>query len=78
MSRKNIHVTHRKSGDWAVIGVADERASGLYETQAEAIERGREIAKNNQSELVIHGADNKIRDKDSYGNDPYPPRDRRC
>ena len=29
------------------------------------------------SELVIHGINGKIRDKDSYGNDPHPPHDRK-
>ena len=29
------------------------------------------------SKVVIHGRDGKIRDKDSYGNDPIPPRDRK-
>ena len=75
MSKKNIHVTHRADGSWAVIGAGDERASSLFKTQAEAIGNGREIAINNRSELVIHGTDNKIRDKDSYGNDPCPPKD---
>ncbi|MCB0511746.1 MAG: DUF2188 domain-containing protein, partial [Bacteroidetes bacterium] len=30
----------------------------------------REIAKNQQSELVIHNKEGKIREKDSFGNDP--------
>lgn len=72
---KNIHVTHRQDGNWAVVGEGDSRASSLYPTQGEAIEVGRQIAQNNQSELFIHDRDNKIRDRDSYGNDPFPPRD---
>ena len=74
---KNVHITHRKDGEWAVKGAGDSRASGLYNTQGEAIEAGREIARNNRSELVIHDRDNKIRDKDSYGNDPHPPVDKK-
>jgi uncharacterized protein DUF2188 len=74
---KNIHVTHRKEGDWAVKGEGDARASGLYDTQVEAIEAGRDIAKNNQSELFIHDRRNRIRDRDSYGSDPHPPKDRK-
>lgn len=75
--RKNIHVTHRKSGQWAVIGEGNQKASSLFNTQKEALERARTIAQNNKSELVIHGADNKIRDKDSFGNDPNPPKDKK-
>ncbi len=66
---KNIHVTHRADGQWAVKGANDSRASSLHETQREAIIAGRDIAVNNRSELFIHGIDNKIRDRDSYGNE---------
>lgn len=74
---KNIHVTHRGDGSWAVVGEGDDRASSLHKTQAEALKVGRELAMKNRSELVIHDRDNKIRDKDSFGNDPFPPRDRK-
>lgn len=75
---KNIHVTHRKDEDkWAVIGEGDDRASSLHDTQREAIDIGRDIARNNKSELVIHDRDNRIRDKDSFGNDPNPPKDKK-
>lgn len=74
---KNIHVTHRVSGDWAVIGERDSRASSLHDTQAAAIGEGRAIAQRNQSELVIHDRHNRIRDKDSFGNDPHPPVDKK-
>lgn len=69
MMPKNIHVTHRSDGNWAVIGAGDSRASTLHNTQREAIEAGRQIAINNRSELFIHGNDNKIRDRDSFGNE---------
>lgn len=74
---KNIHVTHRANGDWAVVGAGNSRASSLHNTQSAAIGAGRQIAINNRSELVIHDRENRIRDKDSYGNDPYPPKDTR-
>ncbi len=34
----------------------------------------REIAINQRSEVVIHDRQGLIRDKDSYGNDPNPPK----
>ena len=74
---KNIHVTHRKDGSWAVIGEGDVRASSLHKTQGKAIGEALPLAKRNESELVIHDRQNKIRDKDSYGNDPNPPEDRK-
>ena len=74
---KNIHITHRRDGNWAVIGEGDGRASSLHRTQGEATRVGRDVARNNRSELVIHDRENRIRDKDSYGHDPCPPRDKK-
>ena len=50
------------------------RATIRTDTQAEAIQRAREIARNQESELFIHGRDGRIRERDSFGNDPFPPR----
>lgn len=72
----NIHVT-RKNGVWRVISEGAQKAVGNYSTQKEAIEVGREMAKRHRSELVIHRPDGRIRDKDSYGNDPCPPVDKK-
>lgn len=71
---KNQHVT-KKGDNWRVIGEGNNKATKTFNTQKEAIDFGRKIAINQQSELVIHGVNGKIRDKDSYGNDPYPPKD---
>ena len=46
-------------------------------TVAATIEKAIPRAKENRAEVVIHGRDGKIRDSDSYGNDPRPPRDQR-
>jgi uncharacterized protein YdaT len=73
---KNQHVVKGKEG-WNVKGANNSKATSNHRTQKEAIERAREIAKNQKSEVVIHGRDGKIRDKDSYGNDPHPPKDKK-
>lgn len=70
--RKNIHVVHNGE-QWQVKQEKSQRSSGNFDTQQEAFERAREIAINNGQEVVIHGLDGKIREKHSYGNDPYPP-----
>lgn len=75
---KNIHVTLRSdSGQWAVKTQGAEKAAGLFQTQAEAIAAAREIAVNRKGELFIHDKGGRIRDRDSFGNDPHPPTDRR-
>lgn len=73
MSKKNQHVVPHGS-DWAVKGAGNSKATSIHSTQQEAINRGREIAQNQKSELLIHGENGRIREKNSYGNDPYPPK----
>jgi len=71
---KNQHVTPHPHGGWQVKGANNQRATVRTETQAEAKVIARQIAINNKSELVIHGTDGRIREKNSYGKDPYPPK----
>lgn len=72
---KNQHVTPHPGGGWQVKGAGNEKATAITDTQKEAIEIAKEIAINQRSEVVIHRPNGTIRDKDSYGNDPMPPRD---
>jgi hypothetical protein len=69
---KNQHIVPHSDG-WAVKGAGNEKATSVHNTQKEAIEAGREIARNQQSELLVHGTNGQIRERDSYGNDPFPP-----
>lgn len=70
---KNQHVVPR--GDtWAVRGAGNQRVTEKFDTQAEAIRAAREIAINQQSELFIHRPNGQIRERNSYGNDPNPPK----
>lgn len=73
---KDQHVVPHEDG-WAIKGEGNQRATEVHDTQADAIERAREIARKQGSEVVIHRRDGTIRDSDSYGRDPFPPRDRR-
>lgn len=75
MAGRDQHVVKHERG-WAVKGAGNERATGVYGTQAEAIDAGRRIVQNQRSELLVHGRDGRIRSKDSFGPDPVPPRDR--
>ncbi len=71
---KNQHVTHRQDGNWQVKGEGNNKATIITKTQKEAINYARNIAINQKSEVVIHRMNGKIRDKNSYGNDPFPPK----
>ncbi|MGB2781435.1 MAG: DUF2188 domain-containing protein [Phycisphaerae bacterium] len=73
---KDQHVVPRDDG-WAVRGEGNTRDTSRHGTQGDAIERAREIAQHQRGEVVIHRPDGRIRDSDSYGQDPCPPKDRR-
>jgi hypothetical protein len=73
MTKRNQHVVPHDNG-WAVRGARSQRATSVHSTQREAIDAGRSISQNQQSELLIHGRNGQIRARDSHGNDPYPPK----
>jgi hypothetical protein len=73
---KNQHVVPHLDG-WAVIGAGNTKATKVTRTQKEAIVVAEEIARNQQSDTKIHGTDGKIRAGNSYGNDLYPPKDKK-
>jgi hypothetical protein len=75
MRNKNQWVI-KHDGNWAVKGEGNTKVTKITKTQKEAINIGKKIAKNQKSELIIQNAEGKIRSKDSYGNDPCPPKDK--
>jgi hypothetical protein len=72
MSGKNQHVVPRDD-KWAVLGEGNKRDTSHHHTQAEAERAARDIAINQRSEVLIHGENGRIRERNSYGNDPFPP-----
>lgn len=72
MAKKNQHVVPTEGG-WAVKRAGSKRATKVFSTQREAIKAGRKIARGQGSELLIHGKDGRIREKNTYGKDPRPP-----
>lgn len=73
MAGKNQHVVPHTSG-WAVKGAGNSQATRVHETQSQAITHARSIAQNQRSEMLIHGSNGQIRERNSYGNDPFPPK----
>jgi hypothetical protein len=63
----DVHVV--PSGDqWAC--EVDGAQRSTHSTQDDAVTAGRQLAEQEQGELVVHGQDGQIREKDSHGNDP--------
>jgi hypothetical protein len=75
-SSKSLHVIPR-ANRWAVITEGGSRISKTFDTQTEAIEEARKLAKDAAGQLVIHGRTGRIRERDSYSRDPSPPREPR-
>ncbi len=73
MAKNGQHVVPSANG-WSVKRAGATKASGIYATQSEAIDAATRIARNQKTELYVHGRDGRIRERNSYGNDPYPPK----
>lgn len=76
MPRSTHNVVSNKDGGWDVKRGGAKRASVHTETKAKAVNIGRQISRNQQTELIIHGRDGRIQNSDSHGSDPCPPRDK--
>ncbi|MCL5070444.1 MAG: DUF2188 domain-containing protein [Actinobacteria bacterium] len=75
MSGKNQHVVP-VGGKWGVRGEGNTKLTSIFDKKTDALKVGRDIAINQQSELIIHGKDGRIQDKDSFGNDPTSSKDK--
>ena len=65
----------RVGGKWGVRGEGNSKLTRITDTQKEAINIATDIATNQSSEVIVQNRQGQIRSKDSYGNDPNPPKD---
>lgn len=77
MAKKSHHVVPDPNGGWSVKKGGTTRASKHFDTKKAAVSWGREVSKKQRSEFVVHKRDGTIERKDSYGQDPLSPRDRK-
>lgn len=71
---KNQWVSPR-DGKWAVHGEGNSKDTKIFDKKSDAVEYGKNISKNQQSEFIVQKKNGQIQSKDSFGNDPIPPRD---
>lgn len=70
MAKKpGVNVVRRDDG-WAVVRDGASRASRKFDRQSDAIDFGRSVARNENTEVRIQDRQGRWRDSDSYGNDP--------
>jgi hypothetical protein len=67
--KKDVHVVPSDKG-WRVEVEGSSRARSTHATQADARRAGRDVARANKSELLVHGRNGQIRERSSYGSDP--------
>ncbi len=70
---KTHHVVPNPDGGWDVKRGGADRASSHHDTKREALEAGREVSRNQHTELRVHNKDGRIASSDSHGGDPKPP-----
>lgn len=66
--------TYREDDRWKNRILGNKRASNTFDTKAEAQAKGREMVQKLRSEHIIKKRDGTIGERNSYGNDPYPPK----
>ena len=67
--KKQVWVTKRDNG-WAVITSGSQKAVKVFRTQEEAKNYGQQLGKKHDTEFYLQDRHGKIRERDSYGNDP--------
>jgi hypothetical protein len=73
--RGNVHTVPNPGGNgW--VNKVDGQAVSHHHRKDTASEAGRSITRQNRAEHTIHNRDGRIGEKNSYGNDPMPPRDK--
>lgn len=76
MAKKSNHVIPSSSG-WAVKKSGAEKASRKFDTKEMAVKYGKELSKHEKTELYIHKSNGMVQNRNSYGNDPNPPLDKK-
>ena len=61
---------HTDDDRWQVRRDNASRASRVFDTQRQAEEFGRRLARREKTEFILAGRDGEIREKESYGDDP--------
>jgi len=66
--------TSKRTAGWAVKKEGASRAASVHSTQSEAWTEARRLARGSGGEAFLKGEDGKIRARNTYGKDPFPPK----
>jgi len=68
------HVVRNPKGGWSVRESGASRATRVFDSQADAVRFAKELSKRQGGDLFVHRSDGRIRERDSYGRVPFPPK----
>lgn len=71
---KTHHVVPNPDGGWDVKRGGAQRASSHHDNKQDAVNTGRQVSRNQGTELRIHNKDGRIASSDSHGRDPHQPK----
>ena len=72
--RRVVYVSPNKNKSWGVKGEGAQRALKNFDNKKDAIDFGRQLAKNGDlGQLKIQKMDGTFQKEYTYGKDPYPP-----
>lgn len=67
-----VHTVPHSDG-WANRREGSTRVSKTFDTKQQAQAAGRQTARRERAEHLIHKQDGTIGERNSYGSDPFPP-----
>jgi len=73
VTKKPVHTVPHGNG-WGNQREGAKRVAKVFSTKAEAERAGRVTAKREHVEHLIHNRDGAIAERNSFGNDPHPPK----
>jgi hypothetical protein len=73
-NEKNFWTQKRDDGKWETKQEGASRASRTFDTQAESWDYTKQRAQDSKGEAFLKGRDNQIRERNTYGDDPHPPK----
>lgn len=74
MANSNNYWTTKHEDGWAVKREGNDRATSVHTTQAEAWAEARQRARGSKGEAFLQGENGQIRERNTYGSDPFPPK----
>jgi len=76
-TKKQVWVSPNGDNGWKVKTAGSSRPYKILPTKQEAMEIGKQVAQNNNAELIPQKKDGTIQNPNSYGSDPNPPKDKK-